>query len=331
MRRAIVDAEVGDDVLDGDPTVRRLEARVAELLGCDAALFFPSGTMANQSALMTLGRPGTEFIAHEEAHVVDREKCAAAMFSGMQPRLMRGAARATLDAFRAAVRPRSPHLPQASLLCIENTHNSGGGVVTPAAELDTIASAARAFGLGVFLDGARLWNAHVATGTPLASFARAADLTMVSFSKGLGAPVGAALAGRRALIDEARDARRRFGGGMRQSGVLAAACLYGIAHNIGRLADDHSAAARFASIVAEANGASVVPPDTNIVMVTLPAGVRPGDVERAANERGVGIVAWDATRIRAVTHLDAAAADAERAAVVIRDVINAIQRQGPTA
>ncbi|MEA3246815.1 MAG: aminotransferase class I/II-fold pyridoxal phosphate-dependent enzyme, partial [Gemmatimonadota bacterium] len=242
-----------------------------------------------------------------------------------------GAPRVTLDTFRAAVRAPSRYLPSASLLCLENTHNSGGGAVTPADELEAIAAAGRAFGLRVFLDGARLWNAHVATGTPLAAFARVADLTMVSFSKGLGAPVGAALAGRRALVDEAHDARRRLGGGMRQSGILAAACLHGLEHNLARLADDHAAAARFAAIVGEARGASVAAPDTNIVMITVPAGVNPGDVERAAAERGVGISLWDTSRVRVVTHLDVSPADVERAGAVVRDVLNAIRPQRETA
>ncbi len=327
----MADAEVADDVLDGDPTVRRLEARVADLLGCDAALFFPTGTMANECALMVLGRPGTEFFVHEEAHVVDREKCGAAMLSGLQPRMIRGAPRVTLETFRAAVRAPSRYLPTASLLCLENTHNSGGGAVTRADELGAIAAAARALGLRVFLDGARLWNAHVATGTPLADFARAADLTMVSFSKGLGAPVGAALAGARALVDAAHDARRRLGGGMRQSGILAAACLYGLEHNLGRLSDDHVAAARFASIVAEARDVTVAAPDTNIVMITVPAGVSPGDVERAAAEQGVGISLWDTTRVRAVTHLDVSATDVERAGAIVRNILTAFRPQRHTA
>jgi threonine aldolase len=322
MRAAIAAAEVGDDVLDGDPTVRKLEARVAALLGADAALFFPTGTMANECALMVLGRPGTEFFVHEDAHIVDREKAGAAMLSGLQPRMMRGAPRVTLEAFRAAVRAPSRYLPRASLLCLENTHNSGGGLVTPADELGAIADAGRAMGLRVFLDGARLWNAHAATGTPLHALARAADLTMVSFSKGLGAPVGAALAGPAPLIDEAHDARRRLGGGMRQSGVLAAACLYGIDHNLARLRDDHAHAARFAAIVAEARGVTVVPPDTNIVMVTVPDGVSPGDVERAAAARGVGVSLWDTRRVRAVTHLDVTPDDVVRAAHIVRDILH---------
>lgn len=322
MRQAIAAAEVGDDVLDGDPTVRALEARVATMLGAEAALFFPSGTMANECALMVLGRPGTEFFVHEEAHIVDREKAGAAMLAGLQPRMIRGAPRATLDTLRAAVRAPSRYLPSASLLCLENTHNSGGGLVTRPQELRAMADAARDMGLGVFLDGARLWNAHVACGAPLADFAAVADLTMVSFSKGLGAPVGAALAGAARFIDAAHDARRRLGGGMRQSGILAAACLYGLDHNLGRLAEDHARAAEFAQIVREAPGVQVTAPETNIIMVTVPQHTTPAAVEHAAAARGVGVALWDTRRIRAVTHLDVSAGDVTRAATVVRDILS---------
>ena len=320
MRAAIAGAEVADDVLDGDPTVRRLEARVAELLGTEAALFFPTGTMANETAIWCLGRMGTELFVHEDAHIVDREKGGAAALSGMQPRLVRGAPRVTLDTFKAAVRAPSAYLPRATLLCLENTHNGGGGIVTPAAECQAIADHARTLGLRVFLDGARLWNASVASRTPLADFARCADATMVSFAKGLGAPVGAVLAASRAVIEEAHEARRRFGGGMRQSGILAAGCLYGLDHNLARLADDHAAATRFAAIVAEAPGVAVTTPETNIVMITVPRGMTPLDVERAAAEKGVGIALWDTTRVRAVTHLDVTFDEVVRAGTILRDL-----------
>lgn len=320
MRAAIAAAEVADDVLDGDPTVRRLEAKVAELLGTGAALFFPTGTMANECAIQVLSKPGTEFFVHEDAHIVDREKGGAALFSGVQPRMIRGAPRVTLDTFRAAIRAKSRHLPRASLLCLENTHNSGGGVVTPAAELAAISAAAREIGLGVFLDGARLWNAAAASGYPLDAFAASADVTMVSFSKGLGAPVGAALAGTAVLMEEAHEARRRMGGGMRQSGILAAACLFGIEHNLARLGDDHASAKQFAAIVAEARRASVTTPETNIVMITVPPGMDPATAEREAAARGVGVSVWDTTRVRAVTHLDVSMDAVVRAAGILRDL-----------
>lgn len=322
MRAAIAAADVADDVLDGDPTVRRLETRVALLLGTESALFFPTGTMANECAITALGKPGTEYFVHEDAHIVDREKAGAAMFSGMQPRLIRGAPRVTLETFEASVRAPSKYLPRASMLCLENTHNSGGGAITSAAELRAIGDAGRALGLRVLLDGARLWNAAVATGTALPEFAAAADATMVSFSKGLGAPVGAALAASATIIDEAHEARRRMGGGMRQSGILAAACLYALDHNMGRLVDDHASARQFAAIVAEAPGVRVTTPETNIVMITLPPGRNPADVERDAKKRGVGLSLWDTARVRAVTHLDVSLDDAVRAAGIVRDLLS---------
>jgi threonine aldolase len=326
MRQAIANAEVADDVLDGDPTVRRLEAKVAELLGTEAALFFPTGTMANECAIQVLSKPGTEFFVHEDAHIVDREKAGAALFSGVQPRMIRGAPRVTLDTFKASMRAKSRYLPRASLLCLENTHNTGGGMVTPADELQALSGLGRGLGLKVFLDGARLWNASTASGTPLKAFTAGVDATMVSFSKGLGAPVGACLAGSAALMDEAHEARRRMGGGMRQSGVLAAGCLYGIEHNLARLGDDHTSAKAFAAIVAEAKSASVTTPETNIVMITVPASTDPATVEREAAARGVGVSVWDTTRVRAVTHLDVSMEEAVRAAGVLRDLFNGAKR-----
>jgi threonine aldolase len=322
MRAAIANAEVADDVLDGDPTVRRLEEKVAELLGTEAALFFPTGTMANECAIQVLSRPGTEFFVHEDSHIVDREKAGAALFSGVQPRMIRGAPRVTLETFQASLRARSKYLPRASLLCLENTHNSGGGVVTPADELRAISDCGRGLGLSLFLDGARLWNAAAKTGSPLKSFTGGVDATMVSFSKGLGAPVGAALALSGALREEAHEARRRMGGGMRQSGVLAAACLYGIEHNLARLADDHASAAAVAAIVSEATGATVTTPETNIVMITVPQSMDVQAVEREAASRGVGVSVWDTTRVRAVTHLDVSMDQAVRAAGILRDLFN---------
>ncbi|MBI3568757.1 MAG: threonine aldolase family protein [Gemmatimonadetes bacterium] len=322
MRRAMADAEVGDDVLDGDPTTRRLEERVAAMLGTERALFFPTGTMANQAGLWALSQPGTEVLAHEDSHIVNWEMAGAAALAGVQPRLIRGAPRITLETLAAAQRAPSRDAPRTSLLCLENTHNGAGGMVTPVDELAAIAAQGRALGLAVLLDGARLWNANVATGTPLPAFAALADATMVSFSKGLGAPVGAALAGSADVIERAWEARKRFGGGMRQSGVLAAAALYGLDHHYDRLGDDHANAARFAAIVGEAAHARVVRPDTNIVMIDLAGGRDSADVARAAAARGVKVSIWLPTRVRAVMHLDVTPAQVERAAMVLRDVLS---------
>ena len=325
MRRAMAEAEVGDDVLDGDPTVARLEARVAELLGKPRALFFPTGTMANQAAVWLLARRGTEVLVDAEAHVVHWEHAGLAALCGVQPRPVaarRGRLVMDADALAAAVRPDSPHAPRASLVCLENTHNGAGGVVTPLGELRALADAAAAHGLPVHLDGARLWNACASTGTAPAAFAACAATVMVSFSKGLGAPVGAVLAGDEAAMADAWPVRKRMGGGMRQSGILAAGALFGLDHHRDGLADDHRRARGLAAAVDGVGGARVVPPDTNIVMVDLPAPVVPAVVARAA-AAGVRVSPWSATRLRAVTHRDAGDAAVARAGAVLADAIGA--------
>lgn len=324
MRTAMATADVGDDMLDGDPTARALESEVARLLGKEAALFFPSGTMANQTAIWMLAEPGTEAICDARAHVYDWEGAGAAVFRGVQLRPVTPAGltiRAT-DIERG-MRPPSRFSPRATLLCLENTNNGAGGVVTPLAELQALAAVARAAGLTVHLDGARLWNAHIATGVSLADFAMTADTVMVSFSKGLGAPIGAALAGPKALIDQAWHVRKRFGGGMRQSGIIAAAALYGMRHHLSRLHVDHENAAMFARQIAGAGGARPVQPDTNIVMIDLRDGQRPETVLAAAQAGGVALSAWSASRIRAVFHLDVSAADAADAARIVAAVLAA--------
>jgi threonine aldolase len=322
MRRAMADAEVGDDVLDGDPTTRKLEERTAEILGQESALFFPSGSMANQAAIYALGERGTELYVHEDSHIVNLEMGGASANAGMQSRLIRGAPRVTRETLTAAIRPPGRDFPRATLLSIENTHNGSGGMVTPLAELASIVAVARSAGCKVLLDGARLWNASAATGTKLADFAATADATMVSFSKGLGAPVGAALAGSKDVIKAAGEARKRFGGGMRQSGIIAAGALYGLENNLSRLGEDHAHAQQFAAIVAEGNNATVVKPESNIVMIDLPAGTDAMTFSKSAMEKGVRVSVWTATRVRSVMHLDVTTAEVERAAAVLRDLLN---------
>lgn len=319
MRRAIAEAEVGDDVLDGDPTTRRLEVLVAQLLGKEQALFCPSGTMANQVAIWTLGEPGTEMLVDANAHIVDREMAGAAALSGVQLRLVVGDG-PMMDAgsLDRAFRPGSRYTPRPSLVCLENTHNSAGGRVTPVAGLKAMSDLARRNNCMVHLDGARLWNAAAATGNTLADFASVADTVMVSFSKGLGAPVGAAIAGSVELMARAKEARARFGGAMRQSGVLAAAALYGITHNLTRLQEDHDKATEFASIVDHAIAASVVPPESNIVMIDLAPGLAAGDIVRRAEEAGVLISQWTPSRVRCVMHLDVTLDDVREAALAVR-------------
>ncbi|HET7584110.1 MAG TPA: GntG family PLP-dependent aldolase [Gemmatimonadaceae bacterium] len=322
MRRAMAEAEVGDDVLDGDPTVRRLESRVAELLGKERALFFPSGTMANQAAVWLHTQPGTEILLDADAHIVHYEMAGAAALSGVQVRPVRGDG-PVMDAaaLRAAMRPASPHLPAASLVCLENTHNAAGGKVTPEAELRALHDVAREAGLPVHLDGARLWNASVALRTPLDELAACADTVMVSFSKGLGAPVGAALAGSERDVERAHVIRKRLGGGMRQSGILAAAALHGIEAHRPRLADDHARARAFAACIDGAGGARVVPPETNIVMIDLPPTVESSTVAAAAAHDGVLVTAWLKHRIRVVLHLDISDAMVEEAGRLLRDLL----------
>jgi threonine aldolase len=324
MRRAMAEADVGDDVLDGDPTVRRLEQRVAELLGKEAALFFPSGTMANQVGLAVHSSPGTEALLDANAHIVHWEMAGAAALWGVQVRPVPAAdGRTVMNAtdLERAIRPASIHAPAASVVCFENTHNGAGGKVTPLVELRALRAVADQHGLPVHMDGARLWNASAATATPLAELAGCADTVMLSFSKGLGCPVGAILVGTAPAMKRAHTIRKRLGGGMRQSGILAAAALYALDAHLTRLAEDHANAKAFADAVDGPAGARVVRPDTNIIMIDLPAGMRSGDVAARAKEGGVLITAWSASRVRAVTHLDADRAAVTRAAAVVRRAI----------
>jgi threonine aldolase len=324
MRRAMAEAEVGDDVLDGDPTVRRLEARVAALLGKEAGLFFPSGTMANQTAVWVHTTPGTEVLLDANAHIIHWEMAGAAALAGVQVRpVPPGADRLVASArdLERALRPASPHAPVATLVCVENTHNGAGGKVTSLEELEAIRAVADANRLPVHMDGARLWNAHIATGTSLDALGRSAHTVMLSFSKGLGCPVGAVLVGDGEVLRRAHVIRKRLGGGMRQSGILAAAALHALDVHLARLADDHANARHFANAVAGVAGASVVPPDTNIVMIDLPPGVTSTAVVDRARSEGVLITPWNASRVRVVTHLDVDAQTIGRAADVVRSAI----------
>lgn len=323
MRQAIAGAEVGDDHLDGDPTTRRLEAQVAELLGKEAALFFPTGTMANQAAIAVHAAPGTEMLVDADAHVVNLTGAGIAALTGVQPRFIASSG-LTWDAddLRRAIRPPSRYSPHASLVSIENTHNGAGGVVTSLAALEEIANVARALGVPLHLDGARLWNVEAATGVAVREYAARADTVMVSFSKGLGAPVGAALAGTAAAMEAAWSARKRFGGALRQSGIIAAGALYGLEHHRGRLVDDHANARRFATAVASSGGAHVVEPDTNIVMIDLPAPMTAAQIAREAAARGVLVSVWTATRLRVVTHLDVTTAQVDEAAEIMRELLD---------
>lgn len=323
MRRAMADAEVGDDVLDGDPTTRRLEDRVAELLGADTALFFPSGTQANQTAVRLLTRPGTELLLEAEAHLVHYEMAGAAALSGAQIRpVSTPGGLLSADLVRQALRPASPHVPKVSAMAIENTHNASGGRVMPLQSAAAIGELAAEVGLPLHLDGARLWNAATALGVPPARVASGATTVMVSFSKGLGCPVGSALALPRDLREEGWAIRKRLGGGMRQSGILAAAALYALDHHLDRLAEDHANARLLAERLDGHPGMRVGTPETNIVMLDL---VRERDTAAAIIPKlaalGVLLVPFGPRRLRAVTHLDISSADVERAAAFIASAL----------
>jgi threonine aldolase len=326
MRRAMAEAEVGDDVLDGDPTVRRLEARVAAMLGKEAGLFFPTGTMANQTGIAVQSTPGTEALLDANAHIIHWEMAGAAAICGVQVRgVPAGEGRLVMNADDLArtIRPSSIHAPAPSIVCFENTHNGAGGKVTPLAELRALRAVADEHGLPVHMDGARLWNAAAASGSSLAELGSCAHTVMLSFSKGLGCPVGAILVGDAATITRAHMVRKRLGGGMRQSGILAAAVLHALDVHLGRLHEDHANAQVFADLVDGAAGARVVPPDTNIVMIDLPAGATSTAVTARAREGGVLISPWTTTRVRAVAHLDVDAETMRRAGAVVREAIEA--------
>lgn len=324
MRAAMAAAEVGDDVFDEDPTVHRLQDRVAELLGQEAALFVPSGTMANQVCVRAHTRPGDEMICEATSHVYVWEAGGAAALSGVTTRTVEGES-GVLDVehLRGLVRPANEHYARTRLVVLENTHNRGGGRVYPLDKIRPIAYWAHANGLAVHLDGARLWNAHVATGVPLTEWCQSFDSVTVAFSKGLGAPVGSAVAGPREFVAKARRARKLYGGHMRQVGILAAAALYALDHHLVRLADDHANARLLAQAVRDAPGLRLDPPDveTNLVWFEVDPGLMPAPaLATRLKERGVLVHQAGPTTLRACTHLDVSAGQAARAAEAIRAV-----------
>ncbi len=306
MRRAIAEAEVGDDVLGDDPTVISLERRVATLAGKEAALFVPSGTMGNQLAVRCQTESGDEVLLEAESHIFLYEQGGLAANSGALAHIVRGV-RGVIDpaAIVAAVRGEDDHNARLALVCAENTHHRAGGAVVPLEALRALADAAHAHGARLHLDGARLWNASVATGIPVREWAATVDSLMMCFSKGLGAPVGSILVGDGALIRRARRTRKRWGGGMRQVGILAAACLHALDHHIERLVDDHRRARALAEGLARLSGLSVVSPDTNIVFLEIEERSVDLDAVMARLEsRGVRMARYGPRRLRAVTHLD---------------------------
>lgn len=309
MRQAMAQAEVGDDVYGEDPTVTALEERVADLLGHEAGLFTPSGSLANQLGVRLHVRPGEELIADSLAHVLRAEMGAAAVFSGITSRSW-VAQRGLLDPAQplALMQPDAgAYQVSTRAVVVENTHNFGGGTVQPLAAIESLREQTRPRGVAMHLDGARLWNAHVATGVALSAYGRCFDTVSVCLSKGLGAPVGSVLVGSRELVQEARVWRKRYGGGMRQAGILAAAGLWALDHHVERLAEDHARAARVARAAASVGDAVVDPSrvETNILVLDVAAaGWAPAEFAAAATERGVWLYPMDARCVRLVWHLD---------------------------
>jgi threonine aldolase len=328
MRRAMAEAPVGDDQYGEDPSVNRLQERIAELLGKEAALFVPSGTMSNQIALKLLTRPGDEVILGEDAHMIWHEAGAGAANSGVQFTAVGRGGLFTAAEFRAALKPPGHIvLPPTGLVAIENTHNLGGGVVFPQPDAAAVCAAAREAGVASYLDGARLFNAAAASGIGLAELAGPFDWVSVALSKGLGCPVGSVLAGDKAIIARAVRIRRMFGGAMRQSGILAAAGLYALDHNAARLVEDHANARLIAERLAGLPGVSLdlATVQTNIVIFRLEEGLPDGtSIVARAKEEGVLVSALGPRTVRAVTHLDVSREDCERAA----DRLAAIIRRG---
>ena len=322
MRAAMAAAEVGDDQYGEDPSTNRLQARVAELLGKEAALWLPSGTMANQVALRTLTRPGDEVVTSRESHAAWHEAGGAAANAGVQIHEIGQRGVFNAEELRAATKPRNFAIfPTTTLVEVENTHNRAGGVVVPQDEALRICAVARELGLATFLDGARLWNASAASGVALHTLSTPFDLVAVAFSKGLGAPGGSMLAGSKAFIAAAHRHRLRMGGAMRQNGIFSAAALHALDHHLARLPEDHSNAYAFAERLRV--GAPVqldlATVQTNIVVFHLPAAM-PLDasaLSARAREQGVLVNAFGPRTVRAVTHLDVSRAQCERAADVL--------------
>lgn len=322
MLAAMAAAEVGDDVLGDDPTAIRLQQHCAALLGKEAALFVPSGTMANQLAIRSVCEHGDELICDESTHSFHYETGGPAALSGVSIRTVAGQrgvfGPAQID---AAVRPAESHFPVSRMVIVENTNNRGGGTVWPLERLADVREACNRHGLHLHLDGARLMNAAVALGVDPQQVARHADTVSMCFSKGLGAPVGSIIAGPRPLIDRAHRFRKMFGGGMRQVGLLAAAALYALEHNVERLARDHEHARRLAAGLAGLPGVELDPESvqTNIVIFSLSGGRSAAEFVAALRERGVWMFAIGGPRVRAVTHMDVSAEQVDQAIAAARE------------
>jgi len=329
MRAAMAAAEVGDDVLDGDPTVRRLEQHGARLLGKEGALFVPSGTMANQVALGSWTRPGDEIVLERSAHIVCWEAGAPGALHGAQPVTLHAPdGRLDPDEVRAVVRMPSTHCPRTALVCVEQSFmgsgEAAGGCVIPLEHLQALRRTCQELGLPVHMDGARLLNAAVAAGVEPREYAACADSVSICLSKGLGAPVGSLIAGDAAFLERARLVRKRLGGWMRQAGILAAGGLWALEHNVARLAEDHALARALASVLDAHDGIScpVGEVETNIVMARVARRDHdPESLTRALGQRGVAVLPMNPTTLRFVTHLDVGPADVERLATALEGLL----------
>lgn len=321
MRAAMACAEVGDDVYGEDPEVNELEAEVAALLGFEGGLYSPSGSLANQLGLRLLVAPGQEVVCDSMAHIARAELGAAAVFSGITTRTWKAdRGRLDVDAVHELIAPDAgPYLVSTAAIAVENTHNFGGGSVQPASQVGAVVALGRDNGLGMHLDGARLWNASVATGQPMAALAEGFDTVSVCLSKGLGAPVGSVLVASRHRIAQARVWRKRYGAGMRQIGMLAAAGRYAVANNVARLADDHARARRLAGGL----GADPASVDTNIVVLDVPGAPA---IAAAARDRNVLASALGPRFLRLVTHLDIDDDGIDRAIEVLAPLVRVARR-----
>ena len=322
MREAMARAEVGDEQIGDDPTVHELCGRVATLLGKEAAVLTPSGTMCNVAATLVHCRPGDEILAHETAHIISREGGAHAALGGFQVTQLKGPdGQFTPETLRAALHPRSRYQPPQTVVSVEQTANIGGGTIWKKAALDEIVAIAKANGMATHMDGARLLNATVATGIPAAEMTAGWDSAWIDFSKGLGAPIGGVLAGSAGFIDEVWRWKQRLGGAMRQAGVIAAACIHALDHHVDRLAEDHANARALARGLAQIQGIEVQEPETNLVFFRPDgAGVSGDRMVSDLRRRGVLLAMMDG-RIRACTHLDVSAGMIEETIGHVREIV----------
>jgi len=326
MREAIANAKVGDDVFGEDPTINKLQKRVAELLGKEAALFVPSGTMANQISIKSHTIPGDEVLCDANSHIFNYEGGSPAFISGAQLCPLPGINGViTPEQIKNALRTQDSHHPQSRLIALENTHNRAGGTIFPLDTIKAIRETANFYDLRMHLDGARLWNAHVETGIPLNEYGKYFDSVSVCFSKGLGAPVGSVVTGSIEFINKAHRYRKMLGGGMRQAGILAAAALYALDYHLERLADDHKRAKKIAEFLNSVKGVYVNLKETrtNIVIADFKDyGQDAAVIAQKLNEKGVLGIAFSATKIRFVTHLEIDDQDIDTALKIFKTVLD---------